>query len=203
VPVRREFFHVFPRPKSARPTLLVFGGSQGAHAINQAVLDALPSLIEAVPGIHIIHQTGEKDHAEAQAVYLHTMVSAEVLPFIDDMPGAFARADVLLCRSGASTVAEITAAGKPAIFIPLPTAADDHQTRNAAALAEANAGRLLPQSELGSERLVKEIASLLHDPALMASMSQEARRFSHPDAAAQIAALAARVAGIPGAHAVA
>lgn len=203
VPVRREFFHVSPRPKSARPTLLVFGGSQGAHAINQAVLDALPSLIEAVPGIHIIHQTGEKDHAEAQAVYLHTMVSAEVLPFIDDMPGAFARADVLLCRSGASTVAEITAAGKPAIFIPLPTAADDHQTRNAAALAEANAGRLLPQSELGSERLVKEIASLLHDPALMASMSQEARRFSHPDAAAQIAALAARVAGIPGAHAVA
>ena len=134
--------------------LLVFGGSQGAHAINQAVLEALPKLMEAVPDIHIIHQTGEKDYAEAQAAYLRTMISAEVSPFIDDMPAAFARADLLLCRSGASTVAEITAAGKPAIFIPLPTAADDHQTRNAATLAEAGAARLLPQSELTSERLV-------------------------------------------------
>ena len=82
------------------------------------------------------------------------MIAAEVSPFIDDMPGAFARADLLLCRSGASTVAEITAAGKPAIFIPLPTAADDHQRHNAEALAEGNAARLLPQAELTSERLV-------------------------------------------------
>ncbi|MGB7553223.1 MAG: undecaprenyldiphospho-muramoylpentapeptide beta-N-acetylglucosaminyltransferase, partial [Candidatus Korobacteraceae bacterium] len=132
VPVRQEFFHVPARAKDARPTLLVFGGSQGAHAINQAVLDALPKLMDTVPGIHIIHQTGEKDYVNAQAVYLRAMISAEVSPFIDDMPGAFARADLLLCRSGASTVAEITAAGKPAIFIPLPTAADDHQTQNAA-----------------------------------------------------------------------
>ena len=203
VPVRREFFNVPARPGSARPTLLVFGGSQGAHAINQAVLQALPRLLEAVPGLHIIHQTGEKDHAEAQAVYLRTMVSAEVLPFIDDMPGAFGRADVLLCRSGASTVAETTAAGKAAIFIPLPTAADDHQTRNAAALAEAGAARLLPQSALADERLVKEISTLLLDSSLCAAISQEARHFSHPDAAAKIATLAARVAGIPSAHAVA
>src|SRR5208283_670154 len=143
------------RPKNGHSTLLVFGGSQGAHAINQALLQALPALTEAVPSIHIIHQTGEKDHAEAQAVYLRTMISAEVAPFIDDMPAAFARADLVLCRSGASTVAEITAAGKPAIFIPLPTAADDHQTRNAAALADAGAARLLPQSELNTDRLVK------------------------------------------------
>ena len=124
-----------PRPQDARPTLLVFGGSQGAHAINQAVLAALPTLVRAVSEIHIIHQTGEKDYVSAQAAYLSAMVSAEVSPFIDDMPGAFARADLLLCRSGASTVAEITAAGKPAIFIPLPTAADDHQRHNAETLA--------------------------------------------------------------------
>ena len=203
VPVRREFFSVPPRPRTARPTLLVFGGSQGAHAINQAVLEALPSLSEAIPDIHIVHQTGERDYAEAQAVYLRTMISAEVSPFIDDMPGAFGRADVLLCRSGASTVAEISAAGKPAIFIPLPTAADDHQAHNAAALAAANAARLLPQSELTSERLVKEIVAMLQDRPLLATMAEEVRRFSHPDAAAEIAALAARVAGIPGGHAVA
>ncbi len=142
-------FHRAPE-QDARPTLLVFGGSQGAHAINQAVLEALPKLMEAVPAIHIIHQTGEKDYAEAQAVYLRTMISAEVSPFIDDMPGAFARADLLLCRSGASTVAEITAAGKPAIFIPLPTAADDHQTHNAATLADG--GRRPPVAASRSSR---------------------------------------------------
>jgi UDP-N-acetylglucosamine--N-acetylmuramyl-(pentapeptide) pyrophosphoryl-undecaprenol N-acetylglucosamine transferase len=203
VPVRQEFFHVPPRPKDARPTLLVFGGSQGAHAINQAILEALAKLVEAVPDIHIIHQTGEKDYAEAQAAYLQTNISAEVSPFIDDMPAAFGRADLLLCRSGASTVAEITAAGKPAIFIPLPTAADDHQTRNAAALTQAGAARLLPQSELNGERLTMEVNAMLHDRPLLATISEAARRFAHPDAAARIAALAARVAGVPEPHAVA
>ena len=198
VPVRQEFFHVPSRPADARHTLLVFGGSQGAHAINQAVLEALPKLNETVPEIHIIHQTGEKDYAEAQAAYLRTMISAEVSPFVDDMPGAFARADLLLCRAGASTVAEVTAAGKPAIFVPLPTAADDHQTRNAAALAQAGAGRLLPQSELSGERLANQIAAMLRDRPLLATISEAARRFAHPDAAAKIAALAARVAGVTG-----
>jgi UDP-N-acetylglucosamine--N-acetylmuramyl-(pentapeptide) pyrophosphoryl-undecaprenol N-acetylglucosamine transferase len=203
VPVRQEFFHVPVRPTNMRPTLLVFGGSQGAHAINQAVLDALPKLMEAVPGIHVIHQTGETDYVPAQEVYLRTMISAEVSPFIDDMPGAFARADLLVCRSGASTVAEITAAGKPAIFVPLPTAAADHQTQNAATLADGGAARLLPQSELSSDRLVNEIAELLRDRARLAAMAEAARRFAHPDAAARIAALAARAAGVQSQHAVA
>ncbi len=203
VPVRQEFFHVPTRSKDARPTLLVFGGSQGAHAINQAVLGALPKLMEAVPGIHVIHQTGERDYVPAQAVYLRSMISAEVSPFIDDMPGAFARADLLVCRSGASTVAEITAAGKPAIFVPLPTAADDHQTQNAATLVDGGAARLLPQSELSSDRLVNEIAELLRDRAPLAAMAEAARRFAHPDAAAKIAALAARAAGVQSQHAVA
>jgi UDP-N-acetylglucosamine--N-acetylmuramyl-(pentapeptide) pyrophosphoryl-undecaprenol N-acetylglucosamine transferase len=203
VPVRQEFFHVPARSKGARPTLLVFGGSQGAHAINQAVLDALPKLMEAVPGIHVIHQTGETDYVSAQAVYLRTMISAEVSPFIDDMPGTFARADLLVCRSGASTVAEITAAGKPAIFIPLPTAADDHQTQNAATLANGGAASLLRQSELSSDRLVSEIAELLRDRPRLAAMAEAARHFAHPDAAARIAALAARAAGVQSQHAVA
>jgi UDP-N-acetylglucosamine--N-acetylmuramyl-(pentapeptide) pyrophosphoryl-undecaprenol N-acetylglucosamine transferase len=196
VPVRREFFQVPARAEDARPTLLVFGGSQGAHAINQAVLEALPRLIDALPAIHIIHQTGERDYVEAQAEYLKVMASAEVSPFIDDMPNAFARADLLLCRSGASTVAEITAAGKPAIFIPLPTAADDHQRYNAETLADGGAARLLPQPELSIERLVAEISSLLRDCAALAKMSAAARGFAHPDAAGKIASLAAQVAGV-------
>ena len=196
VPVRREFFDVPPRAKQARPTLLVFGGSQGAHAINQAVLGALSLLMQAVPDIYIVHQTGEKDYVGAQAAYLSAMVPAEVSPFIDDMPGAFARADLVLCRSGASTVAEITAAGKPAIFVPLPTAADDHQRHNAATLASGGAARLLPQAELSPERLTSEIAGLLRDRVELTRMSAAARAFAHPDAAAKIASLAARVAGV-------
>ena len=159
--------------------------------------------MEAVPGIHVIHQTGETDYVPAQAVYLRTMISAEVSPFIDDMPGAFARADLLVCRSGASTVAEITAAGKPAIFVPLPTAADDHQTQNAVTLADGGAAGLLPQSELSSDRLVSEIAELLRDRPRLTATAEAARRFAHPDAAARIAALAARAAGVQSQHAVA
>lgn len=196
VPVRREFFHVPPRPNQARPTLLVFGGSQGAHALNRAVLEAVPSLLQIMPEIHIIHQTGEKDYAEAQAVYLSAMVSAEVAPFIDDMPGAFARADLLLCRSGASTVAEAAAAGKPAIFVPLPTAADDHQRHNAATLAAGGAAKLLLQSDLSKERLVTEVSTLLRDPGRLVAMAKLARTFAHPDAAAKIASLAVRIGAV-------
>lgn len=197
VPVRREFFKVPARSSDARPTLLIFGGSQGAHAINEAVLQALPRLVEAVPSIHVIHQTGEKDYPEAQVVYLRERTSAEISPFIDDMPSAFARADLLVCRSGASTVAEITAAGKPAIFVPLPTAADDHQRHNAATLVDANAARMLPQNELSAERLTGEVSALLGDRRTLAKMSAAARGFAHPDAAAEIAALVARAAGVP------
>ncbi len=203
VPVRSEFFRVPARPANARPTLLVFGGSQGAHAINVAVLGAIEKLSTLMPDICIIHQTGEKDYVDAQAAYLNTAITAEVSPFIDDMPGAFARADLLVCRSGASTVAEVTAAGRPAIFIPLPTAADDHQRQNAAALAEVNAARLLPQSELTSDRLAQEIAALLSDRAGLAEMAQAARKLAHPDAAGEIARIVVRAAGVSTQHAVA
>ena len=203
VPVRSEFFRVPMRPVDARPTLLVFGGSQGAHAINAAVLGALEKLSELVPGICIIHQTGEKDYVDAQSAYLKTAITAEVSPFIDDMPGAFARADLLVCRSGASTVAEVTAAGRPAVFIPLPTAADDHQRQNAAALARVNAAHLLPQAELTSARLAQEIAALLSNRAALATMAQAARKLAHPDAAGEIARLVARTAGASSQHAVA
>ena len=110
------------------PTLLVFGGSQGARAINQAMIRCLAGTIEAgSPRIHIIHQTGERDYNEAQAAYRTWGSLPRCIKFIDDMPAFFCARRSVLCRSGASTVAEITAAGKPAVFVPFPRAADDHQ----------------------------------------------------------------------------
>jgi UDP-N-acetylglucosamine--N-acetylmuramyl-(pentapeptide) pyrophosphoryl-undecaprenol N-acetylglucosamine transferase len=195
VPVRQSFFEVPPRPPNSQPTLLVFGGSQGAHAINVAMLESLTELTERIPGLHIIHQTGERDYQEAAAAYLRLRISAEVSPFIDNMPEAFGRADLLLCRSGASTLAEITAAGRASVLVPLPTAADDHQRRNAVALANKGAALLLPQAELTSARLVETVTALLGDRMRLEQMSDAARRLAHPHAARDIAALAARVAG--------
>jgi UDP-N-acetylglucosamine--N-acetylmuramyl-(pentapeptide) pyrophosphoryl-undecaprenol N-acetylglucosamine transferase len=199
VPVRREFFQIAARPPRARPTLLAFGGSQGAHAINEAIVGALPRLAAALPDLHIIHQTGERDYPLAEAEYLRatmgTGISAEVSPFIEDMPRAFAAADLIVARSGASTVAEIAAAGKAAIFVPFPHAADDHQRRNAEALAEAGAALVISESELTPERLVESIISLLADRARVAQMGKAAQSLSHPNAATKIAQMAAQLAG--------
>jgi len=156
VPVRPEFFEIAgQRTGDPRPTLLVFGGSQGAHAINEAVIHALPMLRERIENLRIIHQTGERDLAETQSAYQRAGADAEVSKFIQDMPSYFARADVVVCRSGASTVGEIAAAGKPAIFVPFPRAADDHQKVNAQALERAGAAVLLEEAQLTGERLAE------------------------------------------------
>ena len=196
VPVRREFFDIPPRPAGAPPTLLVFGGSQGAHAINVAVSQAIPALVERIPNLRLIHQTGQKDLSMMLSA-AYQRIHGEFSEFLDDMPDVFADADLIVCRSGASTVAEVAAAGKPAMFIPLPTAADDHQYQNAKTLADAGAARLLPQGELTADRLIEEIVSLLGNRALLTQMGAAAARFAHPNAATQIAAMAARLAGIP------
>jgi UDP-N-acetylglucosamine--N-acetylmuramyl-(pentapeptide) pyrophosphoryl-undecaprenol N-acetylglucosamine transferase len=193
VPVRRAFFEIPPRSQNAQPTLLIFGGSQGARAINEAVVAALPTLKAKLPDLKIIHQTGPRELEVVQAGYAQAGVTAEVAAFIDDMPTAFARADLIVCRSGASTVAEITAAGKPAIFVPFPRAADDHQTKNAHALAQARAAVLMPQSELTAEKLADEIIRLLSDRSQLTTMSVNARKLSHENAATQIAQIAANL----------
>jgi UDP-N-acetylglucosamine--N-acetylmuramyl-(pentapeptide) pyrophosphoryl-undecaprenol N-acetylglucosamine transferase len=197
VPVRPAFFEI--RPKSAadpKPTLLVFGGSQGAHAINQAMIESATALRARVPEIHIVHQTGERDYNDAQAAYALRGGWVDVYRFIDDMPGFFARADLLLCRSGASTVAEVTAAGKPAIFVPFPRAADDHQKRNAEALEKADAAVMLEESRLSRESLVEKVGLLLSDRARLERMGEAARKLSYPNAAHDIAVMAARLAGV-------
>lgn len=194
VPVRQAFFQVAAKPPGSPPTLLVFGGSQGAHAINQAMIDSLHGLRSRVPRIHIIHQTGQRDYELVQSAYRKANTSTEVHKFIDDMPAMFARADLLVCRSGASTVAEITAAGKPAVFVPFPRAADDHQNVNARALERAGAALVVEESNLEAAYLVDTIAALLGDPGRLASMSAAAKSLAHPRAVEEIAEMVERLA---------
>jgi UDP-N-acetylglucosamine--N-acetylmuramyl-(pentapeptide) pyrophosphoryl-undecaprenol N-acetylglucosamine transferase len=195
VPVRPAFFQIPRKPyNQASPTLLVFGGSQGARAINLAMIRALPELMKRVLAVQVIHQTGERDYNEVQAAYAQAAVPAEVHKFIDDMPRFFARADLVLCRSGASTVAEIAAAGKPAIFVPFPLAADDHQRRNAEALEKAQAAVVLEETRLDEVWLVDAICALLEDAGRLARMSEAARSLAHPKAAKDIAELAVKLA---------
>lgn len=188
-PVRREFFSVGPRQTGGQPTLLVFGGSQGAAPLNRVMMAAAASLQESVPGLQIVHQTGERDFEAVMSAYERAGVNSTVSRFIERMWEAFASADLLLCRSGASTVAEVSAAGRPAIFVPFPRAADDHQRRNAESLVQAGAAVLLPESELKPERLVETVRDLLADRARLRAMSESARHLAHPDAARTIAAL--------------
>jgi UDP-N-acetylglucosamine--N-acetylmuramyl-(pentapeptide) pyrophosphoryl-undecaprenol N-acetylglucosamine transferase len=194
VPVRQAFFD--QRGQPGPPTLLVFGGSQGAHAINLVVMQCAAELCKQVPELRVVHQTGERDFADVQAAYSGLSGSAEVYRFIDDMPGFFGRSSLLLCRSGASTVAEVTAAGKPAVFVPFPRAADDHQKRNAEALEKAGAAVMIEESKLTPQSLIETIGSLLGDRERLERMSEAARQLSHPNAARDIAAIAAKLAGV-------
>jgi UDP-N-acetylglucosamine--N-acetylmuramyl-(pentapeptide) pyrophosphoryl-undecaprenol N-acetylglucosamine transferase len=197
VPVRPAFFQIPRKPYvQASPTLLVFGGSQGARAINQAVTRAIRPLAGRVPGLQVIHQTGERDYNDVLAAYTQADVPAEAHKFIDDMPGFFARADLILCRSGASTVAEIAAAGKPAVFVPFPLAADDHQRRNAEALERTGAAVVVEETKLDEVWLVDTICALFDFPDKLARMGDAARAMAHPEAAKDIAELAAKIAGV-------
>jgi UDP-N-acetylglucosamine--N-acetylmuramyl-(pentapeptide) pyrophosphoryl-undecaprenol N-acetylglucosamine transferase len=193
VPVRDAFFHIASQPDS--PTLLIFGGSQGARSLNRIGIHAAGELLARVRGLKIIHQTGEADYHDAQAGYANLGGSVELHRFIDDMPGAFARSSLLLCRSGASTVGEVTAAGRPAIFVPFPRAADDHQKRNAQALERIGAAIMLEEGQLTVKNLVETVSSLFADPMRLQAMGERARKLAHPNAAREIAQMVVRLAG--------
>jgi UDP-N-acetylglucosamine--N-acetylmuramyl-(pentapeptide) pyrophosphoryl-undecaprenol N-acetylglucosamine transferase len=195
VPVREAFFRIAERT-SGSPVLLVFGGSQGAHAINQALMESIPALLAKIPELQVVHQTGERDYNDAAAAYANVGQSVRAFQFIDDMPAYFAQADLIMCRSGASTVAEIAAAGKPAIFVPFPRAADDHQKRNAELLERAGAALMLEESSLSSATLVQAVVSLMSDRERLRRMGEAAKQLSHPSAAIDIAKMAASLAGI-------
>jgi UDP-N-acetylglucosamine--N-acetylmuramyl-(pentapeptide) pyrophosphoryl-undecaprenol N-acetylglucosamine transferase len=195
-PVRAEFFHALAKPPKERGEVihvLVTGGSQGARAINDAVIGALPLLAEEKDHLSLTHQTGENDYYRVRDAYQKSGLKAEVKPFIEKMVDEFARADLVICRAGATTVAEIAAAGKPAIMIPFPFAADDHQRKNAEAIENAGAGRMILQAELTGERLAKELLWLVHDPQQLGRMAEASRKLSRPDAARRVVDLAMRI----------
>ncbi|MFZ0619675.1 MAG: undecaprenyldiphospho-muramoylpentapeptide beta-N-acetylglucosaminyltransferase [Candidatus Acidiferrales bacterium] len=189
IPVRREFFAAARREPSEPFHLLITGGSRGASPINRAVMDSLDRLAARKNQLLIVHQTGEGDYNAVRVAYARCEINAEVLPFIGNMAERFAQADLIVCRSGAITVAEVSAAGRAAIFIPFGAATDAHQTRNAEAMQSAGAARLIPQPELSAERLTNEIFSLLDQPRRIVEMEDSARAMARPQAVEQIVGL--------------
>ena len=185
-PVRREFFEIpAKRREPGKLSLLIFGGSQGARAINEAMVAALPGLKSLPVELRIKHQTGPADLEKVKAGYAAAGWNghADVTSYIDNMMNDFAAADLVICRAGATTTAELIAAGKASIMIPFPYAADDHQRKNAEALEAAGAARMILQQELSGERLVKEIEALASDPQKIERMEAASRKLAHGDAA--------------------
>src|SRR5882724_2539474 len=186
-PVRHEFFELpAKRRDPTQFSVLVFGGSQGAHAINEAVVAALPKLNEVRSVLRMKHQTGETDFEKVRAAYTAAGWDADAIvrAYIDDMMTSFAAADLVICRAGATTTAELIAAGKAAIMIPFPFAADDHQRKNAEALETAGAASMILQHDLTAEKLAKEIIDLVEAPQKVSAMEAAARKLARGDAAA-------------------
>jgi len=183
-PVRNEFFDIPLRAPGDDPAILIFGGSQGARAINNAMVDALSDLQNWKDRISVTHQTGEADFEHVKQAYRNAgWERVDVRPYISDMVDSFAAADLIICRAGATTCAELSAAGKAAIMIPLPTAADDHQRKNAEALQRAGAATMILQKDLTGARLANEIGDLIGSPAKIVEMGSAARNLAKKDAA--------------------
>jgi UDP-N-acetylglucosamine--N-acetylmuramyl-(pentapeptide) pyrophosphoryl-undecaprenol N-acetylglucosamine transferase len=182
-PVRPEFLAASGATSTDDTRVLVFGGSQGAHAINVAMVEAAAELATGGTKIRVTHQTGERDLEMVRAAYRQAGLPADVEPFLYDMGRQLGQADVIVCRAGATTLAEITAAGKAAILVPLPTATDDHQRHNADALARQGAAEVLVQSEMTGRTLAARILALASDRDRRTRMAAAARSMARPDAA--------------------
>ncbi|HEV7700019.1 MAG TPA: undecaprenyldiphospho-muramoylpentapeptide beta-N-acetylglucosaminyltransferase [Pyrinomonadaceae bacterium] len=182
-PVRPEFFDIAPREPGEKVELLIFGGSQGAKAINEAVVSALPLIDDVKDKLSITHQTGEAHFEAVRAGYEAAGWQADIRPYISNMVEAFDKADLIMSRAGATTCAEVAAAGKAAIMIPLPAAADDHQRKNAEALVVAGAAKMILQSDLSADAVSRELRQRIENPAEIAAMAAAARRLARPDAA--------------------
>jgi len=172
--------------RSEKFVLLVFGGSAGAHRINLAVVNAMKRLADLAAGLQVIHQTGDADFAAVKEVYNSLPFEAEVLPFIDKMDEAYARADLVLCRAGATTVAELTAFGKAAILVPYPYAIYDHQRWNARALQDGGAVEMILDEQLNGDVLAGRLRAFVSDRQSLERMAAAARSMGRPEAAARI-----------------
>ena len=193
VPIRKEFFDLPRRRHVGAPLVLITGGSQGSSRLNQAAVAAARHWAEkGFPGgLRLLHQTGPKEYNGVRDAYDSlrnaTEIVCEAVPFIDDMPAAFGRADLIVCRAGASTLAELAAAGKASILIPFPYAADDHQMRNARAMADAGAARVVADAEWEGERMIREVGCVFGASGRVEAMEDAARALARPGASARVA----------------
>lgn len=198
VPIRREFFELPERKHAGAPTVLITGGSQGSSRLNEATVEAARHWAQkGFPGgLRLLHQTGSREYNGVRAAYDSlrdaTEIAAgeivcEAVAFIDDMPAAFGRADLIVCRAGASTLAEISAAGKASILVPYPHAADDHQMRNARSMEQIGASRVVSDREWDGERMIREVGCVFGAAGRVASMEAAARTVARPGAAARVA----------------
>ncbi len=195
-PVRPEFFSSPPCAPQKPFRLLITGGSQGALPVNRAFIGAMDGLAARKNELTIVHQTGERDYNAVRTAYARREINAEVVPFLTNMPERFAWADLIVCRAGAITAAEVAAAGRAAIFIPFGRATDSHQLRNAQEMARAGAGRLIAEPELTAEKLTSEIFALLDQPDQIAAISSAARALARPHAARDIVNLIEEAANV-------
>lgn len=189
-PIRRAFLDRVAQGGTSKGPgcrhLLIFGGSQGAKAINSAAIEGLPAVLKRRPQLSVTHQTGEVDHARVVEAYRRAGVTVTATPFLYDMPSAINEADLVVARAGAMTVAELSICGKPAILIPLPTAIYDHQTKNARVMEAAGAAVLLPQAELTGATLAEQIETILDDPERVRAMGAASQSLKRTDAAEAI-----------------
>ncbi len=181
IPVRQEFGQIMRHERSAIFTVLIYGGSQGSHALNSTVCGALPQLSKD-PRLFLIHQTGEAEYQAVKKAHESAGMNSDVRAFLPAIYDEFGRADLIISRAGAGTVAELTASGKPAILIPFPGAADDHQTKNALALQQHGAAKMIPESDWTPARLCGEIGFFIEHPEELDRMARASRALAKPEA---------------------
>ncbi|MGH8058049.1 MAG: undecaprenyldiphospho-muramoylpentapeptide beta-N-acetylglucosaminyltransferase [Candidatus Entotheonellia bacterium] len=194
-PVRaaiREVARSDPQP-NGRFHLLLFGGSQGAHRLNSAMVQALPLLTAAQEALWVVHQTGQDDFSTVQKAYTEMAFPGVVRPYIQDIAQEYRTADLVICRAGASTIAELTVCGRPALLVPFPYAANQHQEHNARVLVSAGAAKPLPDHELSGELLAEQIGYHLQHPEEVTQMAAHSRALGKPDAAVRVAQLCLEV----------
>lgn len=187
-PVRAAFGHAREKKKEKNEfwNLLIFGGSQGAAAINKSVIAMMPEMQRIKHKLHVLHQAGGREMELVRKAYEKHGIQAEITPFIADMVSAYAQADLIICRAGATSLAEITAAGKAPILIPFPYAANDHQTKNAQALVDAGAAIMVNERDLTGKRLFAAIESLLTNEDKLREMEAKSAKQGNINAAANI-----------------
>jgi UDP-N-acetylglucosamine--N-acetylmuramyl-(pentapeptide) pyrophosphoryl-undecaprenol N-acetylglucosamine transferase len=188
-PVRKEFFAVGDKPRvdgSPKARILVLGGSQGARGINLAMVAAAPELVRRRPDLDIVHQTGERELAQVREAYERAGVAVRSVAYLDAVADEMTAADLVIARAGATTLAELAAAGRPAVLVPFPAATDDHQRKNARVVADAGAAVSIDEAELSGSRLAEVVDELLADGAKLTAMSHAMRGLARPDAAARI-----------------